>query len=55
MTRSRQIILFLVLIFVIYAIYNSPSKSADAVHAAWDVLTTAVRAVFRFFDALLSR
>ena len=55
MTRTRQIVLFLVLIFVIYAIYNSPSKSADAVAAAWNVLTTAVRAIFRFFDALLQR
>lgn len=55
MTRTRQIILVLVLIFVAYAIYNSPNQSADAVHSAWDVLTTAVRAVFKFFDALLRR
>ncbi len=53
MTRTRQIVLFLVLIFVIYAIYTSPGKSADAVHAAWDVLTKAVSAIFRFFDALI--
>ncbi len=55
MTRTRQIILFLVLIFVIYAIYTSPDRSADAVQAAWNVLTNAVSAVFRFFDALLRR
>ncbi len=54
MTRPRQIILFLVVIFVIYAIYTSPGKSADAVQAAWNVLTNAVNAVFRFFDALLN-
>jgi hypothetical protein len=54
-TRTRQIILFIVLLFVIYAIYTSPSKSADAVHAAWNVLTTAVSHVFTFFNALLSR
>ena len=54
MTRTRQIILFLVLIFVIYAIYTSPGKSADAVQAAWNVVTTAVRAIFRYFDALLN-
>jgi hypothetical protein len=54
-TRTRQIILFLVVIFVIYAIYTSPNRSADAVHAAWNVLTNAVSAIFRFFDALLTR
>ncbi len=55
MTRTRQIVLFLVLIFVIYAIYTSPDRSADAVQAAWNVVTTAVAAIFRFFDALLTR
>jgi hypothetical protein len=54
-TRTRQIILFLVVIFVIYAIYTSPDRSADAVHAAWNVLTTAVAHVFDFFNALLTR
>ena len=55
MTRTRQIVLFLVLIFVIYAIYTSPGTSADAVRAVWNVLTNAVSAIFRFFDALLQR
>jgi hypothetical protein len=54
-TRTRQIILFIVLLFAIYAIYTSPGKSADAVHAAWNVLTTAVAHVFDFFNALLTR
>ena len=54
-TRTRQIILILVLIFVAYAVYTSPNRSADAVHAAWNVLTNAVSAIFRFFDALLKR
>ena len=55
MTRTRQIVMILVLIFVAYAIYTSPGKSADAVHAAWNVLTNAISAIFRFFDALLRR
>ena len=55
MTRTRQIILILVLIFVAYAVYTSPNRSADAVHAAWNVLTNAVQAIFRFFNALLNR
>ena len=55
MTRTRQIILIIVLIFVAYAVYTSPRTSADAVHAVWNVLTNAVEAIFRFFDALLRR
>ena len=55
MTRTRQIILILVLIFVVYAVYTSPARSADTVHAAWNVVTNAVSAIFRFFDALLTR
>jgi hypothetical protein len=54
-TRTRQIILILVLIFVAYAVYTSPTRSADAVHAAWNVITTAVAHVFDFFNALLTR
>ena len=55
MTRTRQIVLILVLIFVAYAVYNDPNRSADAVHAAWGVLTNAVSAIFRFFNALMTR
>jgi len=54
-TRTRQVLLAIVVIFILYAIYTSPSKSADAVHAIWNVLTAAVNAIFRFFDRLLNR
>jgi len=53
-TRTRQIILILVLLFVAYAVYTSPSKSADAVHVIWNVLVNAVNALFRFFNALIT-
>jgi hypothetical protein len=52
-TRTRQVILIIVLLFVAYAVYNSPAKSADAVHALWNVLVNAVNALFRFFDELI--
>lgn len=54
-TRPRQVILWIVVIFIIYAIYNNPAKSADAVHAIWNVLVSAVDAIFRFFDDLINR
>ena len=55
MTRTRRILLFILLIFAIYAIVNSPRQSADVVRSAFDTLAEAVQAVFRFFDALLRR
>lgn len=55
MTRTRQVLLAIVVIFILYAIYTSPGKSADAVHAIWNVLATAVSAIFRFFDDLINR
>lgn len=53
MTRTRQVILVIVLVFIAYAIYTNPARSADAVHAIWDVIVNAVNAVFKFFDDLI--
>lgn len=55
MTRTRRIVVFILLIFAIYAIVVSPSQSADIVRTAFDTLAEAIRAIFRFFDALLRR
>lgn len=55
MTRTRQVLLAIVVIFILYAIYTSPTKSADAVRAIWNVVTTAVDAIFRFFNSLINR
>ncbi len=55
MTRSRRIILAIVLTFVIYAIVVSPNESANIVRDAFDTVADGVQAIFRFFDALLRR
>ena len=44
----------MVLLFVAYAVYTSPAKSADAVHAIWNVLVNAINAIFAFFHALIA-
>jgi hypothetical protein len=54
-TRTRRIVLMILLIFAIYAIIVSPRQSADVVSMAFDQLAAAVQAIFRFFDALLRR
>ena len=53
-TRTRQVLLAIVVLFVLYAIYTNPSKSADAVHAIWAVIVSAFNALFRFFNDLIN-
>ena len=55
MTRSRRIIVFLLVIFAVYAIVVSPNQSADMVRNAFTTLADGIQAIFRFFDALLRR
>lgn len=54
-TRSRRIIVFLLVIFAIYAIVVSPNQSADLVRNAFETMAEGIQAIFRFFDALLRR
>jgi len=52
MTRTRRIILLIVLAFVIYAVVTSPAQAADFVKTVFEWLASAVRSVFDFFNAL---
>lgn len=53
MTRTRRIILFIVLAFVLYSVVTSPTKSAGYVQDAFLWLANAVEQIFAFFRALL--
>jgi hypothetical protein len=52
-TRTRQIIILILVIFAVYAIINSPNQSADVVQSAWHRLGDAVGGIRDFFNALL--
>ncbi|WP_201308861.1 hypothetical protein [Puerhibacterium puerhi] len=41
MRRLRTVVVWLVVIFLIYAVVTSPDRAADILEAAWDVITTA--------------
>ena len=49
----KKIVLWLLTIFLIYAILTSPGDAADIVGTAWDVIANGVRNIGRFFDELL--
>jgi len=53
MTRTRRIILFILLAFAIYAVVEAPNQAAGYVQTAFLWLANAVRSVFQFFNALL--
>ncbi|XVX20806.1 hypothetical protein ACQP1U_02685 [Actinomycetota bacterium] len=55
MQKAKKIFWWLVLIFVLYAIFTSPNEAAGIVDSVWDVLANGVRNLAKFFDALLQK
>lgn len=55
MPPIKKIILWLLVIFILYAIFVSPDKAADMVGNVWDILVNGVSNVAKFFNALISR
>lgn len=53
MPPIKKIVLWLLVIFLLYAILTSPASAADIVDSAWDIVRNGVRNIFEFFDALL--
>ncbi len=52
-TRIKQILLWLLFGFLIYAIITSPEKAADIVQSVWDILYEGFANIGRFFQALM--
>lgn len=51
----KSFLKFLLFAFIIYAIFSSPSQSADVAHSIGNVLRNAVHNLGEFFDALLGK
>lgn len=54
MTRTRQVILIIVILFIAYAIYTNPARSAEVARAIWDVIVSAFNAILSFFSHLIN-
>ena len=52
MVRVRRVLLWLVIAFLVYAVYTDPSHAADIVQRAWDIIWTALNRLMVFFDNL---
>ncbi|HPB72274.1 MAG TPA: hypothetical protein PLX71_04780 [Phycicoccus sp.] len=55
MPPIKKLVLWLLVIFVLYAIFTSPTNAAALVGNAWDILGNGVKNIAAFFDALLKR
>lgn len=55
MPPIKKIVLWLLVIFILYAIFTSPSDAANIVGSAWDIIVNGVRNIGRFFDSLIAR
>ncbi len=53
MPPIKKIVMWLVVIFLLYAILTSPADAADIFGSAWDVVTNAISNVAQFFDQLI--
>lgn len=51
----KKIVLWLLTIFLLYAILTSPAEAANIVSSAWEVIANGVRNITRFFDSLIAR
>lgn len=53
MPPVKKIVMWLLVIFLLYAILTSPSSAADIFNSAWDIVVNGVENIASFFDTLL--
>ncbi|WP_186525980.1 hypothetical protein [Leekyejoonella antrihumi] len=53
--RVKKIIIWVVFAFIVYAIFTSPTRSADIVHSCWQILSDGVKNLGAFFNSILNR
>ncbi len=53
MPPVKKIVVWLLVVFLLYAILTSPDSAASIFGSAWDVIANGVTNIGRFFDSLL--
>ena len=51
--KIKQILLWVLFIFIVYAVISKPDRAADIVIAVWDFIVEGFRSIGRFFEALV--
>ncbi len=52
--RIRTALIWVIAIFLIYAVVKNPNRSADVLRALWDVISSAFASFGQFFQKLQS-
>ena len=52
--RAKSILMWIVVIFLIYAVVTNPERAADAVRSVWDFVYGALAGFAEFFRNLAS-
>jgi hypothetical protein len=52
--KAKTILIWLVVIFVIFAIYKSPDRASEVAGSVWDIIVNAVSAFATFMSGLVS-
>ena len=55
MAKARKVLLIIVLVFFVYAVFQSPTKAADIIANIWGVIVDGFNAIRTFFNSLLNR
>lgn len=55
MPPIKKIVMWLVVVFLVYAILTSPESAAGIFRSAWEVVANGVTNIGAFFDSLLNR
>ncbi|WP_166435898.1 hypothetical protein [Cellulomonas shaoxiangyii] len=50
--RAKSILMWVVVIFLVYAVVTNPDRAADVVRSVWDFLWAAIQGFGEFFRNL---
>ncbi len=54
MKLVKKLLLWLIVAFLIYAVFRYPSLAADAVHSLWNTIVQLFKSLASFFNNLLT-
>ncbi|MGN8245743.1 hypothetical protein ACTHAM_002868 [Cellulomonas soli] len=52
--KAKSALIWVIVIFLVYAVITSPERAADVVRALWEMISAAFAGFGRFFDSLTS-
>ncbi|MER7794568.1 hypothetical protein [Streptomyces sp. NPDC097640] len=54
MAQAKKVVLYMVIVFVLYTIINSPARAADLVQVGFEGISDAAKSVGEFMTELIN-